>query len=694
MMHFATIRIILVKELREILRDRRTLLLMIGIPVFLYPALFVLMEQVMLFGQGNLSEQEVAVGVRASVASDQVPSLPEIPGVRQIPFEDASGDFNASGRFDALLIIDSVGPPEARSLDVQILYDASVDRSLRARSVVGDALDSLNTATLTTRLEQFGLPAEFARPVAVRDSSVATAEGLGGAALGRFLPMVLILMTVLGAFHPAIDIAAGERERRTLEPLLTTSAPAGSIVIGKYLAVAVIAFTAAALNLASMMLTLNAGFFQFAGELGLEFELPLGSIVLTLWLLSLLALLFSALFLGVAVQAQSFREAQTALTPIYIVSFLPAIVTMAPGIEFSTGLALVPIAGVAMLFRDLMTGDPVGLEGMLAVGATVVYAALALSFAARSFAREDVLIGDDEDSEVGGEGRRPWWNREGSPIPTPRTALLFVALVGLLYFYIGVGFARWGERGIFASQWLLLAAPVTIFLGMGHFRWREALAIRPAPPIAFLAGALIILGGLPIGWLIAWIQTFFLELPEEMLAALQGVLTADDLGRVMWLLLLVAITPAICEEIVFRGVLLQGLLRNAPTHVAILASSFVFGVFHLSFESAIRLLPTMFLGALLALVVARTGSILPAMLMHFLNNATAVLLISRPELQPYLVGASGGPNWIVVAGGLVMLFVGLRILPRREASRVEPPETIEIGKSIRPGDAAEGFGVG
>jgi sodium transport system permease protein len=666
-MHLSTIRTIMVKELREILRDRRTLLLMIGVPVFLYPALFVLMEQVMLFGQGNLTEQSPRVAVHQAAGVDATLPQPDSGGVEIVQLQGASAELVRSGRFDAVLVIDSVGPAQARTLDVQLFYDASREQSVRAESLVREELEALSETILAARLESFGLPSEFARPIAVRDTSIATPRGLGGAALGRILPMILVLMTVLGAFHPAIDIAAGERERRTLEPLLTTSAPAGAIIIGKYLAVALIAFTAAALNLASMLLTLNAGIFQFANELGLEFDLPISAIAITLALLSLLALLFSALFLGIAVQAQSFREAQTMLTPVYLVSFLPAIVTMAPGIEFSEGLALIPIAGVALLFRALMTGDAVGLEGFIAVAVTIAYAALALSFAARSFAREDVLIGDDEDAEVGAEKRFPWWNRDGSPVPSPATAMLFAGLIGALFFYVGSSFARWGEWGVLASQWLLLLLPAALFLRSGRFKWREALAIRPAPPVAFLAGALIILGGLPIGWVIAWVQTFFIDLPEEMLAGLQVLLTADDAGRVAWLLFLVALTPALCEEIVFRGILLQGFLRRTSMHLAIFASSAVFGLFHLSFETVIRLLPTMFLGLLLAIVAARTASIFPSMLMHFVNNATAVLLISRPELQRYLLLENGSPNWAIVAFGLVLLLTGFRLLPGREA---------------------------
>ncbi len=669
----STIRTIFVKEMREILRDRRTLLLMIGVPVFLYPAMFVLMEQVMLFGRDNLSGQppRVAVHQEPGVEAPVVYFADSASVVDLVALQGAGPEQVLSGRFDVVLRLDSVGPATARTLNVDLYYDASSERSVRAHTIILEEMSRLSAATLDGRLAEIGLPPEFARPIAVRETSVATARGLGGVALGRVLPMMLVLMTVLGAFHPAIDIAAGERERRTLEPLLTCCAPASAIVAGKYLAVALMAFLAAALNLASMLLTLNAGIFQFAGELGLEFQLPFSAIALTLLLLALLALLFSALFLGIAVQAQSFREAQTMLTPVYIASFLPTIVTMAPGIEFSEGLAFVPIAGVALLFRTLMSGDPVGIEGFIAVASTIFYSALALSFAARSFAREDVLIGSEDAAEVRA-GRLPSGFHHGSAVPGPATALLFTGLVGVLFFYAGSGFVRWGEVGILMSQWFLLALPVVLLLRVGRFRWREALAIRPAPPSAFLAALLIIVGGVPIGWLIAWAQLFYLELPEELLAGLQGLLTADNAGRVAWLVLLVVITPAICEEIVFRGVLLQGFLRRYSSMFAIFASSAVFGVFHLSFETVIRLFPTMFLGALVALVATRTMSILPSMMMHIVNNGTALLLVSRPELQGFLVTAGGGPNPVVIAVGVVLLGVGVRMLPPAPArARVE-----------------------
>jgi sodium transport system permease protein len=666
------IRLVLLKELREILRDRRTLLMMIGIPVFLYPGLFVLIEQLMLFGRGNLEAAPpiVAVEIRGGPAPLRLPATDQF---RLFPVDRVRHTLVLEGRHDAALVLTPSEGPAGAGVDAQILYDASSERSVLARTTLAAYLERWNDQRLADRLRDLGLPPEFSRPVIVRETSLATPGGLGGAALARFLPLILILMTAFGALNPAIDIAAGERERRTLEPLLSTTAAGADVVVGKFLAVAAVAFTTAALNLASMLLTLRAGIFQFADALGLEFSIPPSAILLTLALLAMLALLFAAVFLGVAIRAQSFREAQAALTPIYLVSFLPAVVIMAPGIEFSVGISLIPVAGLAMLFSALMSGGAVGLAGVTAVVSTIGYAAFALSFATRSFAREDILLGDEESAEVRKQKQRPFWNRGGRALPSPLSAILFVGTIALLYFYFGIGLSRYGERGLLASQWLLLALPTAIYVSYGRFDWRRTLAVRRAPPRAFGAATLIILGALPIGWMIGWLQSFVLPMPEELVASLQGLLTANGTERVLWLLLVVAITPALCEEIVFRGVLFQSLLAKLSPAVAITVSALVFGLFHLSFETAIRLLPTMFLGALLALVVHRTRSILPAMAMHMVNNGVAVILVSWPAAQALVLREDGVPSLALVVVGAVLLAVGIRILPGRTAATPSPP---------------------
>ncbi|HEX7243651.1 MAG TPA: ABC transporter permease subunit/CPBP intramembrane protease, partial [Longimicrobiaceae bacterium] len=555
---------VLAKELRETLRDRRTLVMMVVIPVFLYPVLFVMMEKLALLGQRRLAEEPARVAV-AGDGGEAAAFLARDSALRVVRAEGAPARAVSGGAAEAVVVLpaaaDSAGTGRAR-----IFYDATRDRSRYARDVAERRLEAWGDTLLARRLAARGLPAAFAEPLAVADTSVATAEQAGGYALGRILPLILIVMTVLGAFYPAIDLAAGEKERGTLETLLTAPVPAREIVAGKFAAVAVIGFAAAALNLGSMLLTFQSGVFRFARSAGLSFTLPLSAVLVVLAVLVPLAVLFAALFLGIAVRSQSFKEAQSALTPVYLASFLPALLATMPGIAFTPGVAVVPVAGVAFLFRALLSGDAPLVPALLALGSTAVYAGLALAFAARSFGREEVLFGS-------GSGGAPpsgtlaerlrRWRAAGRDVPRAAESLAFVAGVGLLYFYVGGALqGSLGERGLLLSEWLLLALPAVAFAVLGPFDARRTLALRPAGVRSFLAAALVIAGGIPLGWALAWAQGFFFSLPPELLGVLERLLTAGGPGRMIWLLLLVALTPAVCEELVFRGVLLQGLGRD------------------------------------------------------------------------------------------------------------------------------------
>jgi sodium transport system permease protein len=168
---------------------------------------------------------------------------------------------------------------------------------------------------------------------------------------------------------------------------------------------------------------------------------------------------------------------------------------------------------------------------------------------------------------------------------------------------------------------------------------------------------------MPVGWLIAWLQGFFISIPAEYLRALENLVAADEVSRLPWLLLVMAVTPAICEELVFRGVLLQGLLGRLSAWRAIALSALVFGAFHLSFETAIRFLPTAFLGVVLGYAVWRTRSIFVGMAMHLVNNATVVLIVSTPALRERFADPSGQPPWALVALAPVAIWAGLRLLP-------------------------------
>jgi sodium transport system permease protein len=692
-LNWGVIGAVLGKELRETLRDRRTLFIMIVIPVLLYPGMLVLMEQITMFGQRSMEAHSVRVAVIGDARGG--PGFLERDGDLQLLAADSVPTaMLQSGRIDAAIVFPEEGWDTTQTNVVRLVFDGAADRSARARGLVRQRLGEWNDSLLIARLERQGLPREYAQPLAVRETSLATAEQMGGYALGRFLPLLLILMTVLGAFYPSIDMAAGEKERGTLETLLTAPVPADQIVIGKFVAAGLMGFTAAALNLGSMLLTFQSGLLSFGGVVDLQFSVPLHAIVVILAVLMLLSVLFSALFLGIAVRSHSFKEAQNSLTPIYVLSILPAMMAMMPGVEFTPAMAMVPVAGVAFLFRDLMGGTLELEAALIAVASTVLYTTVALVYASRAFGREDILFGsgggDVDVSPMRARFRR--WRRTQRSLPSAGEAMLLVVFVGLLFFYVGRPLMiRLGEQGIWASQILLLLVPGLVYALVARKDLRATFALRAAPPRAFAAGLLIMLGAIPIGWLIAWAQGFFIEIPAEYLRAMEQLVTAGEPSRLLWLLLVVAVTPAICEELIFRGVLLQGLRSSGGMARAVIVSALVFGAFHLSFETAIRFLPTVFLGLVLGYVVWRTRSIFTGMLMHLVNNATVVVLVSTPALRERFADSSGQPVWALLVASPLLIWTGLRLLHDAGAAESAPPaDPLGVGLSAFRPDRAGG----
>ncbi len=661
-MNARTVATVMRKELKETLRDRRTLFMMLVLPTLLYPALFVVMQQVALFGQRKLEARPPVVAVsgaddvRAFLAGDTL--------LRLAPPESATVAAVRARAVQAAVVAGAAGAEGTRS--VRVLFDASDDRSRRARELVGERLDAWGDSLLARRLAARGLPSTFAHPIATADSSVATAREAGGYALGRFLPGLLVLMTLLGAFYPAVDLAAGEKERGTLETLLTAPVPAREIVAGKFLTVALLGMTAAVANLLSMLLTLQSGVFRFAGA-GIQFSLPWGSALLALGALVPLAVLFAALFLGIAVRSQSFKEAQNALTPVQLGVIVPVMVAGLPGIEATPLLAALPVAGVVLLLRDLMAGTAQVLPSLIAFGASVAYAALALAFAARAFGREEVLFG-------GGAGTAPRgaraervraWRTTARGVPLPAEAFAFIGGVGLLYFHLGSALqGGLGERGLLLSQLLLLALPAVALAAAGPYDARRTLALRRPSGRALAAALLIAAGGIPLGWGIGWAQLQFFPDAARALAGLEKLISATDAARALWLLVLVALTPAVCEELVFRGVLLQSLSREMPRLRAVAVTALVFGAFHLSTETAIRFLPTAWIGLLMGWVAWNTRSVFASMLMHFVNNGIVVLLLWQPVLRQFVLSGDR-PATLPLVVAPVLLGLGLWLLPRR-----------------------------
>jgi sodium transport system permease protein len=271
---------------------------------------------------------------------------------------------------------------------------------------------------------------------------------------------------------------------------------------------------------------------------------------------------------------------------------------------------------------------------------------------------------------------------EDEPGLTPTFGL--IALVAVLYFYLAVRLqVGFGEAGLLISQVFLLLLPALLFLRVGGYHAARTLSLGAPKGRGLLAGVLIIAGGTPLVWFLTWVQGFFLPLPQEFLEGMTDFLQADSLSRVLWLLVLVAVTPAICEEVLFRGVFLSGIRSRLTPLRAIVLNGIVFGAFHVPFATVYRLLPSTILGMLLAWVVLRTRSLWPAVLMHFANNGSIVILASSPWiLERFSDPNQAPPIWLLLPALLSLIAGGVLLEKGKEteAEAVSGPPADSSGR--------------
>ena len=245
--------------------------------------------------------------------------------------------------------------------------------------------------------------------------------------------------------------------------------------------------------------------------------------------------------------------------------------------------------------------------------------------------------------------------------PTASQALFLYALAfGLLYFLWLPLQRRDLVLGLLASEWGGLFGLVVLFAWFTRRSLAGLLRIVRPPPRG-LAGAALV--GLSAWAGVAILTEWVSPAPKEVIEQLRRSLIPTDGSRsLLATLALVALTPAICEEALFRGPILRGLCARIGPAAAVALTGLLFGVFHLELS---RILPTALLGVLLSLVALASGSILPAMLAHFLNNATLIgLAYFRVDEKVAEVGSTVSALIFVAA----VLLTGLGLFLARSSS--------------------------
>ena len=618
-----------VKELREALRDRRTLAVMILLPLVVYPLLSMLAAQVATGREKQREERPstvaiVGAGPTRDALTAQVRANPTILAL--LP-EGTPTDVE-QGRLDALVELDV---QDASTLTV--VYDASRDESRMAEERLGGIFAK-------------ALPDGCAPRFSALRRSVVPQAHLGGYLLSKALPLFIVLMVLLGAFYPAIDVTAGERERGTLEAVLCSPIRRVDLMLGKVLAVATLAALTGVLNLASMAITLMQ-ILRLTSQ-NIVLDVPWGHALLSSLVIFPAALLFAATFVAIGATARTLKEAQTLLLPIYFLTVAPALAGAIGEYRLTGIVAWIPGMNITLLARDLLVGRATLAGGLATLAATLVLSAAALAGAARIY---------DSEQLVAPSPRRQHRQSHSTRSTSAGDALVLFALAFLLLYFVFLPIEqRHLVGGLLVAEWIGLLGLVLLFARISGQTLRSVVGLSRPRPLALLGAAL---AGCSAWAAVAIFSEWILPVPKQMLEDLRKSLVPVDGSRgFLATLLLVAMSPAICEECFFRGPILRGLRsRFAPAGAAVITAA-LFGLFHLD---VYRLIPTTILGVLLGFIALESGSIVPSMLAHFCNNAMLITL-SKSGLDERMETLSHRTITLIVIASLTLTTAGFALV--------------------------------
>ncbi len=725
-MKWSNVKLIFLREVRDQLRDRRTLFTIAVLPLLLYPVLGIVFLQVAQFlkehpsrvrviGTASLPESPPLIeGDRfaASLLTRETADLLELSIEPVLPpdidpenlREEAQRQIRA-GEYDAVVYFppefaekleasrkrmqrregngesgDTTGEKperetasgEADSNDVasnkgaaagnksdripqpRVFVDMARDTSRIAGDRVDAVLRSWRDEIVRENLRESRLPVTATQPFQLDSTDVAEEVRLRAAIWSKILPFVVLIWALTGAFYPAVDLCAGEKERGTLETLLSSPARRTEIVWGKLLTVMTFSMATSLLNMASMGAT-GLLIARQLGQLSESGIVPFGPppMAAMFWLVLALvpiAALFSALSLAVAAFARSSKEGQYYLMPLLLITLPLIMLPMLPATRLELGTSLIPVTGVMLLLRDLIEGQY--LEALRfvvpVVGVTLLCCLLAIRWAVHQFNDESVLF---RESERWGLGL--WLRhlvRDRGDTPTAHEAILCGFLLLLIRFFAGFvakSPETWSSFVVLnlIGQVALIATPALLMTIMLTRSPKKTLMLSARRPLAFPAALVLAVALHPLVMLLgSGIEILYpkSEATRQSLDSLMAIVQQAPLWQV---LLLMAVLPAICEELAFRGFILSGLRHTGRKWAAIVVSAVFFGVTHVILQQA---LVTCVVGVVIGYIVIQSGSLLTGMVFHMTHNA---LFLTAARLVPEQMSDQSPLRWLAYTTG-------------------------------------------
>jgi len=388
----STIFTVFKKELIDTLRDKRTLISAIIMPALLLP--------VLMWGIGKLSKSIIEKEANKKIKIALISAPQEFVSTLDTAKIELVEGYNMESAKEKILAdsLDAlIGFADSFTADQENLISSKVNMwykstNLMVSSRMTDVLSKYEQGLLDNRIKALNISAQSIDPVSIENHDIAPKKEQFGKTVGGFLPYLFIIFCFTGCMYPALDLITGEKERGTIETLLTVPASRFKILLGKVLTIALMGLAAALMGILGLVI---AGLFLPMPE---QLDSALGNIINPKFILMLLLMLVPLCFFlagilsAMVIKAKTFKEAQSIVSPFVAVVIVPAALAVLPGIELNWKTAMVPILNIALATKEIIAGTIQSGHYIAIVLSLVLLAIASVAISYRQFSKEGMII--------------------------------------------------------------------------------------------------------------------------------------------------------------------------------------------------------------------------------------------------------------------------------------------------------------
>ena len=386
------------KELTDVLRDRRTLFFMIVIPVIVMPLIFIGSIKFQEYQSKKSDEKVLNIGLINKNSNSQIRDyLLDQKGVYLVEDIDLDslelGIKNDSLQGGLYIHKNFINDISANAMGEVEVYYKSSDLMSKAKNRIYNALDIYKNEVVSERLSEFNVDKGLLEPLDIINKDMSTKKETIGKAVGGLIPYMLVIFIFLGAMYPAIDLGAGEKERGSLETLLSSPATKFEITVGKLMVVSLAGMVSGLISVVGISAP-----FYFIDNIPDQIKSTVLEIISPFIIVSVIilmipiAIFFASMLLSISFYARSFKEAQSLMGPLNIIIIVPLMLTLGPGIEIDHITALIPLINVGLLTKEILAGSAQPIYFIETLSSLLFFAAIGIRFSVYWFNKENTIF--------------------------------------------------------------------------------------------------------------------------------------------------------------------------------------------------------------------------------------------------------------------------------------------------------------